>query len=431
MAATGYTTAYNYALRDSSLSLAAKGLYLVINSFIGLPNFQLTKRRLAKCCCDSSYGLDQAWHELKNKGYLRHYYSTGNNGAFRHAYDLMQHPSDPVVFDYSPTLYRPNGDCKMISTGRDFTKVSTAIIRDKSLSLASKALFALVSHLMDIPNFILRLDGIRYFCKEKIKKFTTLWRKFKLSGLLKQHRYPAGETNSFTYSYDLCQQPDMDTPYLTNHHFDGSVSSVVTIGSYVGKLKKQLDVAIATAKSIIPRNRKMDKPRAVRRKERKEIETAIGYDMLRQSYDHVLIGAVVTAVYNLTHFETITVKGQQLNRCERSNVIASINADTIACLMREKKLDLTKIKGDPVPYIQSVIYDYHQKLIRQAPATSDTTLAHWEADWLERVKKHNQETARVPADTAISDWEAKWLDKKKEIRRKRLVAEAAERNKNE
>lgn len=437
MAAMGYTTAYNYALRDSSLSLAAKGLYLIIKSYIGLPDFQLTKRRLAKCCCDSAYGLDQAWHELKNKGYLRHYYCTGNNGAFCHAYELLQHPTDdPVVFNYSPGLHRPNGDCKAIeNAANDFTKVSTSIIRDKSLSLASKALFALVSHLMEIPNFVLRPDGIRYFCKEKIKKFTTLWRKFKLSGLLKQHRYPAGETNKFTYSYDLCQQPDMDSPYLINHHLDGSVSSVVTIGSCVGKLKKNLEAAITAAKAIIPQNRKMDKPRSARRRERREIESRIGYEALRNAYDHTLVGAVVTAIYNLTYFDSITIKGQKIPRSERSSVVSSINEDTVAAFLRDMKIDLTRIKGDPVPYMQSVIYDYHQRLIRQATPTPASPLTQWEEDWLARVKnhQHQQDKTSMESDKPLSDWEKLWLDEQKEIRRKRLAAEAeaAERGKQE
>ena len=35
MSATGYTTIYNEVLRDSTLSLDAKGLFAVIKSFIG------------------------------------------------------------------------------------------------------------------------------------------------------------------------------------------------------------------------------------------------------------------------------------------------------------------------------------------------------------------------------------------------------------
>ena len=89
MSAAGYTTIYNRALRDIDLSLTAKGLYAVIKSFIGLPDFQLSKRRLSYTCSDSDYQLQKAWKELKTKGYLQHYFSQSENGAFSHAYNLM------------------------------------------------------------------------------------------------------------------------------------------------------------------------------------------------------------------------------------------------------------------------------------------------------------------------------------------------------
>ena len=165
MSATGYTTIYNEVLRDSTLSLDAKGLFAVIKSFIGLPDFALSKRRLGYACSDSGYLLNAAWKELKHKGYLQHYFCQSENGAFCHVYNLMQHPSAQVDFVYSPSIDRPNGDVVCISDAqRDYTNISTAILRDKTISLASKGLFALVSHLMKIPGFVLRPEGIRSFC---------------------------------------------------------------------------------------------------------------------------------------------------------------------------------------------------------------------------------------------------------------------------
>ena len=97
------------------------------------------------------------------------------------------------------------------------------------------------------------------------------------------------------------------------------------------------------------------------------------------------------------------------------------------------KIDLTRIKGDPVPYMQSVIYDYHQRLIRQATPTPAPPLTQWEEDWLMRVKKHQhqQEEASIESDKPLSDWEKLLLDEQKERRRKRLAAETAERGKQE
>ena len=139
MSVTGYTTIYNEVLRDRTLSLEAKGLFSVIKSFVGLPDFALSKRRLGYACSDSAYLLNAAWKELKQKGYLQHYFSQSENGAFCHVYNLMQHPSEPVDYVYSPSIDRPNGDVACISGAqRDYTNISTSVLRDKTISLASK-----------------------------------------------------------------------------------------------------------------------------------------------------------------------------------------------------------------------------------------------------------------------------------------------------
>ena len=261
MSAAGYTTIYNEVLRDRTLSLEAKGLFAVIKSFVGLPDFALSKRRLGYACSDSAYLLNAAWKELKQKGYLQHYFSQAENGAFCHVYNLMQHPSEPVDFVYSPSIDRPNGDVACISGAqRDYTNISTSVLRDKTISLASKGLFALVSHLMKIPDFVLRPEGIRAFCMEKVKHFSTLWKRFKISGLLKQHRFPSGQENHWTYEYELCETPDLETPYLTNYHIDGSVSTVATIDGFLAKIKTQ----VSRIRKNVCVNKK-DKPRAVRR----------------------------------------------------------------------------------------------------------------------------------------------------------------------
>ena len=305
MSAAGYTTIYNEVLRDRTLSLEAKGLFAVIKSFVGLPDFALSKRRLSYACSDSGYLLNAAWKELKQKGYLQHYFSQSENGAFCHVYNLMQHPSEPVDFVYSPSIDRPNGDVACISGAqRDYTNISTSVLRDKTISLASKGLFALVSHLMKIPDFVLRPEGIRAFCMEKVKHFSTLWKRFKISGLLKQHRFPSGQENHWTYEYELCETPDLETPYLTNYHIDGSVSTVATIDGFLAKIKTQV--------SRIRKNmcvNKKDKPRAVRRRLRRQIEQQINADALRRQFGSELTGTVVTAVCNIKYADKLFIKG--------------------------------------------------------------------------------------------------------------------------
>ena len=389
MSATGYTTIYNEVLRDSTLSLDAKGLFAVIKSFIGLPGFALSKRRLSYACSDSAYLLNAAWKELKHKGYLQHYFSQSENGAFCHVYNLMQHPSAPVDFVYSPAIDRPNGDVACISDAqRDYTNISTAVLRDKSISLASKGLFALVSHLMKIPGFVLRPEGIRSFCMEKIKHFSTLWKRFKISGLLKQHRHPAGEENRWTYEYELCETPDLETPYLTNYHVDGSVSTIATIGDFLEKLVSRI------RKNV----RKQDKPRAVRRKERRQIEQQLNADALRGRFGNDLTGTVVTAVYNIRHADKLFIKGAEITQERRETVAQMISPENVERFLDSTTLDLSRIKN-PAAYLQTALFDFLEKQCSTDASPAET----------------------IP-DKPLADWELAWLAQKAEARRRREEA---------
>ena len=394
MSATGYTTIYNEVLRDRTLSLNAKGLFAVIKSFIGLPGFALSKRRLGYACSDSGYLLNAAWKELKQKGYLQHYFSQSENGAFCHVYNLMQHPSAPVDFVYSPTIDRPNGDVVCISdVQRDYTNISTAVLRDKTISLASKGLFALVSHLMKIPDFVLRPEGIRAFCMEKIKHFSTLWKRFKISGLLKQHRHPAGEENRWTYEYEICETPDLETPYLTNYHVDGSVSTVVTIDGFLEKLKKHV--------SHIRKNvslKKKDKPRAVRRKERRQIEQQLNADALRGRFGNDLTGTVVTAVYHIKHAPRLFIKGAEIAQERRETVAQMISPENVERFLGSTTLDFSRIKN-PVAYLQTALFDFLEKQCSTDASPADEA-----------------------PDKPLADWEQAWLAQKAEARRRREEA---------
>ena len=394
MSAAGYTTIYNEVLRDRTLSLEAKGLFAVIKSFVGLPDFALSKRRLGYACSDSAYLLNAAWKELKQKGYLQHYFSQAENGAFCHVYNLMQHPSEPVDFVYSPSIDRPNGDVACISGAqRDYTNISTSVLRDKTISLASKGLFALVSHLMKIPDFVLRPEGIRAFCIEKVKHFSTLWKRFKISGLLKQHRHPAGEENRWTYEYEICETPDLETPYLTNYHVDGSVSTVVTIDGFLEKLKKRV--------SRIRKNvslKKKDKPRAVRRKERRQIEQQLNADALRGRFGNDLTGTVVTAVYNIKHAQRLFIKGAEITQERCETVAQMISPESVERFLDSTTIDYDRIKN-PVAYLQTALFDFLEKQCSTDASPADEA-----------------------PDKPLADWEQAWLAQKAEARRRRKEA---------
>ena len=399
MSAAGYTTVFNEALRDNTLSLSAKGLYAVIKSFIGLKDFQLSKRCLAYACSDSSYMLNAAWSELKKKGYLQHLFTTAENGAFCHIYNLMQHAGTPVNYVYSPHLERTNGDVICISESQsDYTNISTAILRDKNISLASKGLYSLVSYLKKIPDFTLRPEGIRAFCKEKLKHFSTLWKKFKISGLLKQQRFPSGKANRWTYKYQLCETPDFDTPYLTNYHADGSVSTESTISDFLTKIPK-----------IVRKHKKQkhlhSNPRPIRRKQRKRIEALINADQLRNQYSRELIDTVIMAIYNIFYGDKLTIRGMEIAHESREAAAHIISPTTIQAFLSGLSLDFSRI-SNPVAYLQTALFSFHQKLLNVsqvnpsaraasiADSTSPQPLSIWEQDWLRNVKAHLHDSAQ-------------------------------------
>ena len=79
----------NFALRDTKLSLKAKGLYSLIQSYITLENFILYKTTLKKQCLEGSTAFESAWSELKTMGYLIQYKSKNKGGFFVYEYDLL------------------------------------------------------------------------------------------------------------------------------------------------------------------------------------------------------------------------------------------------------------------------------------------------------------------------------------------------------
>lgn len=74
----GYTVVQNEITRDRDISLKAKGLYLVIQANITMPDKKWRKEDFQAMTCEGKKAFDGAWNELKEAGYLRvHMYSKG------------------------------------------------------------------------------------------------------------------------------------------------------------------------------------------------------------------------------------------------------------------------------------------------------------------------------------------------------------------
>ncbi len=79
----------NGALRDEKLSLKAKGLYSLIQSYITIPNFVLYKTTLLNKCLEKEKSFESAWKELKDKGYLIQHKTQNDKGFFEYNYELI------------------------------------------------------------------------------------------------------------------------------------------------------------------------------------------------------------------------------------------------------------------------------------------------------------------------------------------------------
>ena len=87
---TNFATVSNEALQDSKLSLKAKGLYAMIQSYINTPDYDLYKWYLLKLCREGERAFDSAWKELKEHGYLKLYRMPGQKRAqFVYEYELL------------------------------------------------------------------------------------------------------------------------------------------------------------------------------------------------------------------------------------------------------------------------------------------------------------------------------------------------------
>lgn len=85
----------NHALRDKGLSLKAKGLYSLIQSYVTIENFTLYKNTLKKVCLEGNTSFESGWKELKDKGYLLQERHQNPDGTFYYLYELLDIPNHP------------------------------------------------------------------------------------------------------------------------------------------------------------------------------------------------------------------------------------------------------------------------------------------------------------------------------------------------
>ena len=87
-----FTMVDNRVIENKSLSMKAKGLYLIIMHYVTIPNFTLNKRYLMSLSKEGERAFDSTWKELKDAGYLKQYRLKGEGGKWVYEYELLIEP---------------------------------------------------------------------------------------------------------------------------------------------------------------------------------------------------------------------------------------------------------------------------------------------------------------------------------------------------
>ncbi|RHO60787.1 hypothetical protein DW088_14565 [Butyricicoccus sp. AM05-1] len=196
-----------------------------------------------------------------------------------------------------------------------------------------------------------------------------------------------------------CGQPQIIKRTFTRHGSSAARISQTVIFS----LRSSKSAFLAKIKTQVSRIRKnvcvnkKDKPRAVRRRLRRQIEQQINAVTLRRQFGSELTGTVVTAVCNIKYADKLFIKGAAVTQERRETVAQMISSESVERFLDSTTLDFSRIKN-PASYLQTALFAFLEKQCStdSSPADEapDKPLADWELEWFERVKakRHSQET---------------------------------------
>lgn len=110
----GFTAVQNTVARNDKLPLRAKGLFLVIQAHITIPDRVYKKSDFFNMACEGEKAFESAWNDLKEAGYLKTHIYT-KNGKFVSEYELLDEAKPgPHTFYYDKfgKVSRTNLDLK-------------------------------------------------------------------------------------------------------------------------------------------------------------------------------------------------------------------------------------------------------------------------------------------------------------------------------
>ena len=134
-----FTQVSNTALRDNSLSLKAKGLYALIQSYITIEDFTLYKNYLLKQCKEGKDGFQSTWNELIKAGYLVQYKLKNDKGVFYYEYELLDTPNPSTENPDAENPHVGNPHLENTDVYKETNKKNTNLNNTDNKSSSSKS----------------------------------------------------------------------------------------------------------------------------------------------------------------------------------------------------------------------------------------------------------------------------------------------------
>ena len=248
----------------------------------------------------------------------------------------------------------------------NFSMISNEIIRDDTVSLKAKGLYALIQSYITLEDFSLYKGFLLSKCKEGKKAFDAAWKELKDAGYLIQYQMQDQETKQFYWEYDLVDSveekphPQKGTMALDSHtpKRDSMAQGIygerddMAIGGTTNTIHNKIDLKEYLSSHIISERNVADQ---------------IGYD--ESLHDDFIENIILIMVEVLNLPDNVTLKINQL--------------DLSAEMVKER---FKKIRYKHLEYIKLVFQDFTGEIssmknymittIYNAPATCDIYFAH-------------------------------------------------------
>lgn len=248
----------------------------------------------------------------------------------------------------------------------NFSMISNEIIRDDTVSLKAKGLYALIQSYITLEDFSLYKGFLLSKCKEGKKAFDAAWKELKDAGYLIQYQMQDQETKQFYWEYDLVDSveekphPQKGTMALDSHtpKRDSMAQGIygerddMAIGGTTNIIHNKTDLKEYLSSHIISEHNVADQ---------------IGYD--ESLHDDFIENIILIMVEVLNLPDNVTLKINQL--------------DLSAEMVKER---FKKIRYKHLEYIKLVFQDFTGEIssmknymittIYNAPTTCDIYFAH-------------------------------------------------------